>query len=145
MSRSFMNYDPSLMEKVFNRLAVSSREHLRLSKCLFPHVWFRKVQPGASSTDSGKFNREGTLQKVKWNYIAPEKWWLEDKFPFGKGYFQGICWFWGSRILLPLYTLRSHLAPKKIIPKLKNLSFDLQISQRPSIHLYVFWGDANPA
>ena len=23
--------------------------------------------------------------------IAPEKWWLEDYFPIGKGTFQGLC------------------------------------------------------
>ena len=23
--------------------------------------------------------------------IAPEKWWLEDYFPFGMVYFQGLC------------------------------------------------------
>ena len=23
--------------------------------------------------------------------IAPEKWWLEDEFPFGIAYFQGLC------------------------------------------------------
>ena len=23
--------------------------------------------------------------------VAPEKWWLEDYFPFGKAYFEGLC------------------------------------------------------
>ena len=32
--------------------------------------------------------RKYTLPKL---YIAPEKWWLEDYFPFGKVTFQGLC------------------------------------------------------
>ncbi len=23
--------------------------------------------------------------------VAPENWWLEDEFPFGMAYFQGLC------------------------------------------------------
>ena len=28
--------------------------------------------------------------------IAPEKWWLEDYFPIGKGTFQGLCYTSGG-------------------------------------------------
>ena len=49
-----------------------------------------------------KTTHDGTLDKhikyksvnvctlPKFN-IAPEKWWLEDYFPFGMVYFQGLC------------------------------------------------------
>ena len=30
------------------------------------------------------------LTPPKFN-IAPEKWWLEDEFPFGIAYFRGLC------------------------------------------------------
>ena len=32
----------------------------------------------------------GIFTPPKFN-IAPEKWWLEDYFPFGMAYFQGLC------------------------------------------------------
>ena len=41
---------------------------------------------------------ESALTETNWNTlpetnIAPENGWLEDYFPFGKAYFQGLCWF----------------------------------------------------
>ena len=36
------------------------------------------------------FQRKISSTPPKFN-IAPEKWWLEDYFPFGKAYFQGPC------------------------------------------------------
>ena len=34
--------------------------------------------------------KQGEFTPPKFN-IAPEKQWLEDYFPFGKSYFQGLC------------------------------------------------------
>ena len=42
---------------------------------------------GEEFVKSPKFN----IPSLKLTAKAPENWWLEDEFPFGMTYFQGLC------------------------------------------------------
>ena len=50
-------------------------------------LWLLNFQPPFSSRKSQQFHRN-SITPPKSN-IAPEKWWLEDEFPFGIAYFLG--------------------------------------------------------
>ena len=55
--------------------------------------WFKSsLKRPTSKMDSFQEKKSYT---PKFN-IAPEKWWLEDYIPFGKAYFQRLCWFQGG-------------------------------------------------
>ena len=49
----------------------------------------RKSQGGLSWVDA--FNQRGSFFTPPRFNMDPEKWCLEDYFPFGKVYFQGLC------------------------------------------------------
>ncbi len=42
------------------------------------------------SKKTNEFQKKRKITSPKFN-IAPEKWWLEDYFPIGKAFFQGLC------------------------------------------------------
>ena len=62
------------------------------------HVFVEAI-PGFSIILSVRWRNKGDSMMIhdfqkstpKKTNIAPEKWWLEDYFPFGKAYFQGLC------------------------------------------------------
>ncbi len=54
------------------------------------------LRSGSNLKTGSKFiGKKPTVGYVPWNSKAPENWWLEDYFLFGRACFQVLCLFWG--------------------------------------------------